>query len=109
MNPVKLGISYDVKALPMPETTSSGVSYPTLYIADAKDLELPKSGTMTIRFKRVGETERIVDGREKCSYDIEVHEVLDVVPDDPKEYEKGPKMKSAIEALKEAFEGDEED
>lgn len=109
MNPVKLGISYDAKAPTPPEVASSSVSYPMLYIADAKELEVPKSGTMTIRFKRVGETERIVDGKEKCSYDIEVHEVLDVVPDDPKEYEKGPKMKSAIEALKEAFEGDEED
>jgi len=54
------------------------VRYPTLYIEGLKegDMEsIPKEGKAVITYKKVGYSERDVDGKEKISCDLKVKDI----------------------------------
>ena len=68
---VDLGKSYDgPKAMPVKESKKS---YPTLYVSDVGELDLPSGEFMICgKAKVVSRTETERDGKETCSYEIEI-------------------------------------
>lgn len=68
---VDLGKSYDgPKAIPVKESKKS---YPTLYVSDVGELDLPSGEFMICgKAKVVSRTETERDGKETCSYEIEI-------------------------------------
>jgi hypothetical protein len=68
------------------------VHYPCLHIEGTESLELPKSGTATIKFRVVSETEESRGGKEHYRCEIEVHSLSNVKAvsngDNPKSYSK---------------------
>lgn len=54
------------------------INYPHFYIEGTKDLELPKSGTATIKFRLISETEEHRKDKESYRYELEVVAIGDV-------------------------------
>jgi hypothetical protein len=71
----------DLKISPEKPTLSEPLKgyYPTFRIESSSDYEFPKSGSMTIDFKKIGEESRTdSDGKERNSCTIEVHRITAV-------------------------------
>lgn len=64
---------------PEPATKEREVYYPSVFISGSKDLDLPKEGTMLVRFKRNVDSET-VNRDDKTTFDVsfDVVEILSV-------------------------------
>lgn len=59
------------------------VYYPSLYMSGSPDLaEIPESGVIELRFRRVSKSIRDRDGKQQIEVEIEALEVLDVESDE---------------------------
>jgi hypothetical protein len=87
MKPIKLGTEIEplgVKDSPAEESAESAddqekeMMYPNVFLEFDKDTdpELPKSGTITFKYRLAGMRERYKDGR--CSYDLDLVSISDV-------------------------------
>lgn len=63
--------------------------YPCFYIESDKEIELPESGEMEIKFRVKSETTSRVNGKERCSYTIEVVAILEAEGAEGEEEENG--------------------
>jgi hypothetical protein len=77
----------------MSDSPKGRVYYPELHITEDEPLDLPKEGTMVIRYKKVATSER--DGKYSCT--VEVHELISATGDEPEAPSK--RDKSGEEAL----------
>jgi len=69
---VDLGKSYGVETAAMPAKDSKK-SYPTLYVSGIGELELPEGEFMICgKAKVISRKETYRDGKENCSYEIEI-------------------------------------
>jgi len=60
------------------EPSSEGPQYPNFYVDGKEKLPIPDQGTMTIKYKRVAESESTRDGEDPhYSCTIEVQKILD--------------------------------
>lgn len=85
------------------------VRYPHFYIEGSKDLELPKSGTATIKFRLISETEEHRKDKESYRYELEVVAIGDVKSGGSSR-SSTKDTEDALDALaKEAEDEDEED
>lgn len=82
---IKLGMSMEESMLhSIPEMAEDKKHYPVLHIDAEEPLDLPKEGTMTIRYKKVSRAEHEdAEGDTKYSCDIQVHEIIDAYSDEP--------------------------
>lgn len=68
----------------MPEMAEDKKHYPVLHLDADEPLDLPHTGTMTIRYKKVSRSEHEdAEGDTKYSCDIQVHEIIDAYSDEP--------------------------
>lgn len=58
------------------------VYYPTLHISGKKELDLPKEGVMTIRYKKVSSSESEDERGSRYSCTIDVHEIVSAESDE---------------------------
>lgn len=75
------------------------VYYPTVYAETKKPLELPKEGTMVIRFKKVGYSER----NEHHTCEFEVHEIVSVDGDVEPPTKRDTSADEALDTLADAL------
>lgn len=55
----------------------SGAYYPTLHLTDVpEDIEIPESGKLMVEFKRLEKVEVNRDGKERCSYTLEICKIV---------------------------------
>lgn len=79
---IKLGMDMSDGLIDMPRETKK--HYPTFFVEAGEPLDLPHTGTMTIRYKKVSRSEHEdSDGDTKYSCTIEVHEIIDAYSDEP--------------------------
>jgi hypothetical protein len=76
--------------------------YPSVYLSGEKAYELPESGEMTVRFKRVSRSETERDGKERHEVTLDLIEITSVKPD--KETEDSDSPEAALDKLREAIE-----
>jgi len=74
------------------------VHYPTFRFETSEDHEIPKSGEMTIVFKKVEFSSREVDGKTKYECVVEVREITDMSKRDDEE--KKPAYRETASALR---------
>lgn len=80
---LKLGESLD-EALSIPSEVRERKMYPSFHIQSDEKPELPHTGTMTIRFKKIAsEMREDEDGDTHYSCQIQVHEIIDAYSDEP--------------------------
>lgn len=87
-----LGYTYDSMCGP---SSPSKMNYPCLYVNDqAKDIELPLSGTARVKFKlRSKTTRQNEEGKQKHSADIEIHSIEPIEDEAAKTLKEGEKAK----------------
>jgi hypothetical protein len=69
----------DMMCCPQGATRDDSTSYPSFHYSGDEELELPDSGTMTIRFKKSGSSESTDSkGKERYSCTIDVQEIVSV-------------------------------
>lgn len=75
MKSLNLDLSQSVK---QPGTfTNSETYYPTLHLSDVpEDMEIPESGKLLVEFKRIEKVEVNRDGKERCSYTLEICKIV---------------------------------
>lgn len=78
--PIKLGKKMSA---PIPVSREDGdakdeMFYPELTLTWEDDYELPESGTMTVRFKKVAESNTMRRGESNQTVTLEVHEIVSV-------------------------------
>lgn len=77
------------------ESSEQKVYYPSFYLSDRSDIELPEGEfTFTGKAKVVSKTETTRGGKKKCSYDIELHSI---------QPQASKKAKSSAEGLEESL------
>jgi len=77
--PIDLGHKTDQGLCPAPEQVNpSRTWYPSFNYSGSEELDLPKEGTMTIKFCVTREVEENRDGKEHYSCEIEVQEIVSV-------------------------------
>lgn len=98
---IKLGTPMsELTPTPMPEMGEDKKHYPMLHIASDESLDLPKEGTMTIRYKKVAREEREdSDGDMHYHCDIQVHEIVDAYAEENPDAKPGNKNSDTEEAL----------
>lgn len=96
MKTIDLGQKYGDSEMHMPEKRE--VHYPTFRFETSEDHEIPKSGEMTIVFKKVEFSSREVDGKTKYECVVEVREITDVSKQDDEP--KTPDYKQTEGALR---------
>lgn len=101
---MKLDLDLD-QANTMPEPTSydpASKFYPTVHLS-LKEAEIPASGEITFKFRRVEKTETERNGVERCSYTLELTKLTECCccEDEPR---KSPSRESedALDALMKA-------
>lgn len=62
----------------MQQAQESPVHYPTIHIEHAEEIDLPTTGTATVRFKVIRKVEETRDGKDWYQCDIEVQSLSDV-------------------------------
>lgn len=93
-----LGYSYDDMPQPVGPGGDNKKMYPTFHYEGPEDLELPKDGTMTIKFKKTSSSEREGrDGKKTYSCTVEVKELVSV--NGEKDNSPSKRDKSAEESL----------
>lgn len=104
---IDLGKKIDGPCCPVP-SGSNNTYYPSLYLEGTGSLkDIPESGTLTIRFKRVSQTERERNGDKSCSVELEVREIIGADAGDAETEKSG---EDALDELAKALkDGDYED
>lgn len=93
--PIDLGHKMDQGLCSAPEPVNPARKwYPSFNYSGSEELDLPKEGTMTIKFCVTREVEEKRDGKEHYSCEIEVKEILEVEGEE----EVGAPTKSGTEA-----------
>lgn len=78
--------------------------YPTIHYSGEKPLDLPKEGTMTVKFHKQSETTTESDGKTHYSCTIEVREIVHVEGEAEAPYKSRSKdAESALDALMDAL------
>lgn len=87
--PIKLGKKMSLPEMPVssPSSHKDEVHYPSLYLEWDHDYELPDSGHMHVRFKKVSQTDRKTDQGMKQSVELDITEITDVESDKSEEKE----------------------
>lgn len=104
MKSIDLGRKPDDLSCPCPVAKSEGprVYYPSLYLEGTGELkDLPESGTLTIRFKRVSKSETEREGKKRCTVELEVREIVDAKSGDASSDEDA---EDVLDALRESTE-----
>lgn len=57
---------------------SDKVHYPTFNYAGSEELGIPKSGTMTVKYKEVSSTHSDRDGKKRYECTVEIQEIISV-------------------------------
>jgi len=90
----------------MPSPISNTTYYPSLYLSGEK-VELPNSGEITLKFKKVSETKSTRDGETHFSVELDILEICEV---EGKEENEKEDSGDALDKLKnEAEDSEEED
>jgi len=95
------------------EVNRSEPYYPAFHYEGTESLEIPKSGTMTIRFRKAGSSES-EDGRGKEHYSctVEVLEIVSVEGNGEQKRGASKETENALDSIKaarEAAQGEEEE
>ena len=103
--PIKLGRSMK-DSMPEP-MDSKDTHYPSLYLDWDGDYDLPKSGTMTVKFKKVSESNHERDNKKTQSVTLDIISIDSVKggKDESKEEDRG----DALDKLKKEVESENED
>lgn len=87
-------------AVPMNGPEESRKQYPTLYLTSDKELDLGKSGRITLEFKKVSSNEREDrDGKEAYSCDLEITKIVSVEPDAGEDKSGTKETEDALDTL----------
>lgn len=101
---IKLGMDMGESIMhSMPEMAEDKKHYPMLHIDADEPLDLPHTGTMTIRYKKVSRSEHEdAEGDTKYSCDIQVHEIIEAYSDEPEPPTRNPSKETgdALDELK---------
>ncbi len=77
--PIDLGRKMSEGPMAVESPKSDEKHYPSLYLDWENDYDLPDSGTMTVKFKKVSENKsKNRDGKKSFSVTLEVMEITDV-------------------------------
>lgn len=79
--------------------------YPSLHLHWDKKYDLPESGTMVVRFKKVSESTNKRDGKDSQDVTLDIQKIVSVKPDEAKDEEES--TEEALDRLKEEAEGEE--
>jgi len=83
--PVDLARKNGLGSCPMMKTPSE--SYPTLHLDWEKDYELPESGTMEVKFRKVSESTSTHSGKTRYSVSLDILSIEDVEEGDASDEE----------------------
>ncbi len=94
-------ISLQVQGLGQAPITPSDSSFPTVWLNDLRDVELPEEGIISFRFSRARKTETETPEDETCSYELRLKAITDVCACEEEEAEDGREnMDKLMEGLK---------
>ena len=100
---IDLGTEREVYGNPVASSPASDseVYYPSFYIESEEPIDLPKEGTMTIKFNRKSKTESEADdGEDKYCFCIEVQKIVEVTGSEPSATTKSyDDASSALDAI----------
>lgn len=106
--PINLGQKYsDPCCAPLCDKASSEPPkehYPSVYLSGEEAYDLPESGTMTVRFKRVSRSETEREGKERHEVTLDLLEITSVKSDKKSEDSDSPE--AALDKLRAALEKD---
>lgn len=94
---------------PCPISTSpaNSVYYPSLYLEGSADLkDIPESGELTVRFKRISQRLEDRDGKKRYSIELEVRQITGVKAGDAENEKSG---EAALDELAESLGKDEKE
>ncbi len=76
--------------------------YPSLHIDEENPVDLPKSGTMVVEFRKTGSSESEYDGKSKYSCTLEIRKIVSVDSSDAEAPAKsyGTETGSALDKLR---------
>jgi hypothetical protein len=81
MKTIDLGMSYDgpcEATMAVVKDSEPRKHYPSFHYEGDEDLGLPKEGTMTVKFKKVGSSRSERGDKTQYSCTVEVHDIVDV-------------------------------
>lgn len=104
--PIDLAKTMDSPSLAA-SPTSKEPYYPTLHLEWDESYDLPDSGTMTVKFKKVNESNSKGKNGSHQSVSLDITSIEDVEPDDSADTEETPG--DALDRLKNEVESSKED
>lgn len=93
-----------------PKTTSSEMYYPSLHLDWEKPYDLPKEGTMVVKFKKTSESNTTRNGKTNQSVSLDIIEIVSVDSEEaPEVSEPGDRIDALRKQVEELAEESAED